>query len=66
MTFKVVVHPDEEKGGFWAEVPALPGCMSQGETMAELELNIRDAIEGWLLAGETGVEENDSLLAIAV
>jgi predicted RNase H-like HicB family nuclease len=44
---KVVVHPAEE-GGFWAEVPALPGCVSEGETLAETLANIREAAEGWL------------------
>jgi predicted RNase H-like HicB family nuclease len=47
---KVIVHEAEE-GGFWAEVPALPGCFTQGETRAELLANLRDAIEGCLLAG---------------
>lgn len=47
MTVKVVVHEAEE-GGYWAEVPALPGCASQGETMEELMANIREAIAGCL------------------
>jgi len=47
MNIKVVVHEAEE-GGFWAEVPVLPGCASQGDTMDELVANIREAIEGWL------------------
>jgi predicted RNase H-like HicB family nuclease len=51
VNLKIVVHEAAE-GGFWAEVPALPGCVSQGETMQELEANIREAIEAWLLAGE--------------
>ncbi len=37
-----------EEGGFWAEVPALPGCASQGETMDELLANMREAIQAWL------------------
>ena len=41
--FHVVVH-DAEEGGFWGEVLELPGCMSQGETEAELYANLRDAI----------------------
>ena len=51
MTLKVLIHKAEE-GGYWAEAPALPGCVSQGETMDELRTNIREAIEGWLLAEE--------------
>lgn len=47
MKVKIVVHIADE-GGFWAEVPALPGCVSQGETLDELMLNIREAIEGCL------------------
>lgn len=51
MKFKTIIHEAEE-GGFWAEVPALPGCVTQGDTMAELEMNLREAIEGWLAAGQ--------------
>lgn len=47
MQLQVVVHEDES-GGYWAEVPALPGCMTQGETMDEVLANVREAIEGWL------------------
>jgi predicted RNase H-like HicB family nuclease len=47
MRVKVVVHEAEE-GGFWGEVPALPGCVSQGETMDELLANIGEAIQAWL------------------
>jgi predicted RNase H-like HicB family nuclease len=49
MQLEVVVHEAEE-GGFWAEVPALPGFMTQGETMDELMANVREAIDGWLLS----------------
>ena len=51
MTFQVIVH-DAEEGGFWAEVPALPGCATQGETLEELEFNIKDAITGCLAVSE--------------
>jgi predicted RNase H-like HicB family nuclease len=44
MKLKVVVHEAEE-GGFWAEVPALPGCATQGETLEELAQNLCEAIE---------------------
>jgi predicted RNase H-like HicB family nuclease len=43
--YAVVIHEDPE-GGFWAEVPALPGCYSQGETVDKLKHNIREAIAG--------------------
>ena len=45
--YSIVVHQEPE-GGFWAEVPALPGCYSQGETLDELMKNIREAITGVL------------------
>ncbi len=47
MRVKVFIHPAEE-GGFWAEVPALPGCVSEGETLDEVLANIREAAEGWV------------------
>ena len=47
MNVKIVVHEAEE-GGYWAEVPAIPGCATQGETLDELEANLRKAIEGRL------------------
>ena len=45
--FQVVVH-SEPTGGYWGEVPALPGCYSQGETVEELMANLREAISGVL------------------
>jgi predicted RNase H-like HicB family nuclease len=54
MKFKAVVHEAEE-GGYWAEVPAIPGCVTQGETMEELRANIEEAIEGCLMVGEDKV-----------
>jgi predicted RNase H-like HicB family nuclease len=47
LKIKAVVH-DAEEGGYWAEVPALPGCATQGETMEELLANLKEAIEGCL------------------
>ncbi len=47
MTFKAVIHP-EPTGGSWGEVPALPGCYSQGETVEELLANLREAATGCL------------------
>lgn len=54
MRLKVLVHPAAE-GGFWAEVPALPGCVSEGDTWDETLANIREAAEGWL---EVAAERN--------
>ena len=44
MKLKVIVH-QEEDGGFWAEVPALPGCYTQADTWPELLKSIYEAIE---------------------
>lgn len=49
MTITVLVHESEEdESGFWAEVPELPGCVSQGQTLDELEANILEAIEAYI------------------
>ncbi len=47
MKVKVVIHETEE-GGFWAEVPAIPGCATQGETFEDLLANLYEAVEGCL------------------
>ena len=47
MKLKVVVHPAEE-GDYRAEIPALPGCISEGDTFDETLSNIREVAEGWL------------------
>ena len=47
MFFRAVVHNAEE-GGYWAEVPALPGCFTEAETREELLANIKEAIQGCL------------------
>jgi predicted RNase H-like HicB family nuclease len=47
MKIHAIVHRAEE-GGFGAEVPSIPGCATQGETMEELRSNLREAIEGCL------------------
>jgi predicted RNase H-like HicB family nuclease len=49
MDYTVVLHSAEE-GGYWAEVPALPGCFSQGETVEETLFNIKEAIGSHLIA----------------
>jgi predicted RNase H-like HicB family nuclease len=58
--YAVVIHP-EPSGGFWGEVPALPGCYSEGETVEELLRNIREAISGVLetMREEGRVPEKD-------
>ena len=67
MKIKAVIHPAEE-GGYWAEVPALPGCITEGETMEEVTANLKDAIEGWLEVANSRQEarESDRVVEIAV
>jgi len=63
MKLKVLVHPVEE-GGFWAEVPGLPGCVSEGEDFPETLSNIREAAEGWIeVATEKAVYDVDAQVA---
>jgi predicted RNase H-like HicB family nuclease len=47
MKIQVVIHPAEE-GGYWAEVPAIPGCATEGDTLEELLKNVKEAVEGCL------------------
>lgn len=47
MKIKAIIHPAEE-GGYWAEVPALPGCITEGDTLEKVMQNLQDAVEGWL------------------
>jgi len=54
MKLKVIVHEAEE-GGYWAEVPSIPGCATQGETLDELLGNIYEAVEGCLSVDITDV-----------
>ena len=54
MKVKVIVHKAEE-GGYWAEVPSLPGCFTQGETLEELKQNVYEAVEGWLRTKEENI-----------
>jgi predicted RNase H-like HicB family nuclease len=67
LKIKVVVHEAEE-GGYWAEVPAIPGCATQGDTMDELLQNLREAIEGCLSVdvAEPRADVNGRVLEIAI
>jgi predicted RNase H-like HicB family nuclease len=67
MKLKAIIHRADE-GGFWAEVPALPGCVTQGETLLELHPNIKEAVEGWLSADDEQQEAkpDDQIIEIAV
>jgi len=67
MIIKAIVHNAEE-GGFWAEVPALPGCLTQGETQEEIRENLLEAIEVWFEAGEIakGDEKESQIMELAI
>lgn len=59
MKFRVLIHADAD-GGFWAKVPALPGCVTEGDTREELMRNLHEAIESWLeVANEESASEKD-------
>ncbi len=67
MKVKVIIHEAEE-GGYWAEVPAIPGCMTQGDTMRDLIENLYDAIEACLSIDmkEIRMESSDTVMELAV
>jgi len=67
MKINAIIHKAEE-GGFWAEVPSLPGCATQGETMEELLVNLREAIEGCLSVPveESMVCTDDQVIELAL
>ena len=67
MKVKAIIHKAEE-GGFWAEVPALPGCVTQGETEEEVTSNLREAVELWLSVDTTdsGVAQTDRVIELAL
>ena len=67
MKVKVVIHEAEE-GGFWAEVPAIPGCATQGDTFQELLTNLYEAVEGCLSVdiAKTKKTSRDQILEIVI
>jgi predicted RNase H-like HicB family nuclease len=67
MKVKVIIHKAEE-GGFWAEVPSIPGCATQGETFEELIQNLYDAVDGCLSIDMASVhiQENDTVMDLMV
>lgn len=67
MKLKVVVHEAEE-GGYWAEVPSIPGCATQGETLDELTENLGEAVEACLSVDieEIELSEQDTVMEIGV
>ncbi len=62
MNFDVVLH--KEDNGYWAEVPALKGCFSQGETVEEVTENIKNAIKAWLSVDISN--DGDEIISVAL
>ena len=67
MKLKVIIHEAEE-GGYWAEVPSIPGCATQGDAFDELLSNIYEAVEGCLSVDvqDIAISEKDKVMEIAV
>lgn len=67
MKIKVVLHKAEE-GGYWAEVPSIPGCATQGDTFEELIQNLYDAVEGCLSIDmeKVKLDKNSEIMELAV
>ncbi|MDE3180558.1 MAG: type II toxin-antitoxin system HicB family antitoxin [Acidobacteriota bacterium] len=72
MKVKVVVHEADE-GGYWAEVPAIPGCSTQGDTLEELITNLHEAIEGCMsvdvkepqsIPGDMGPDKREGIIGV--
>lgn len=67
MKLKAIIHEAEE-GGFWAEVPAIEGCATQGETIEELLANLHEAIEACLSVDleQIVMSSSDRVMEVAV
>lgn len=63
MRFNVIVH--NEDGGYWAEVPDLPGCYTEGDTLDELDRNLHEAIALYL-EDRTDVPAETTLMQVAL
>jgi len=67
MKLKVIVHKAKE-GGYWAEVPSVPGCATQAETIEELLKNVHEAVEACLSVDLKAVrlKKDDQVMEIAI
>jgi predicted RNase H-like HicB family nuclease len=67
MNIRAIIHEAVE-GGFWAEVPVLPGCVTQGETLTEIRKNLHEAVELWLDVSDKPqtVQAHDQIMELAV
>jgi len=68
--YTILLTPDPEEGGYTVEVPALPGCRTQGDTLEEAKANAREAIAVWIKStekhGEPIPEETEPVQAVAI
>ncbi len=68
--YTIILEPDPEEGGFTVIVPALPGCVTQGETVEQCIERAKEAIEGYIESleaqGESVPEEKEPLQAITI
>ena len=70
---QAIIHECEApENGYWAEVPALPGCVTQGETLEEVQSMIQDAVSAWFssawdiaMAGRNSMVKTGTLKSIA-
>lgn len=62
MRFDVILH--KEDSGYWAEVPALKGCYTQGDTIEEIKTNIKEAITAWLSVDLS--DTNEEIISVAL
>ena len=67
MKLKVIIHEAEE-GGYWAEVPSILGCATQGKTFEELLINLYEAVDACLSVEmkDVKISEKDKILEIAI
>ena len=65
MKLKTIIHEAEE-GGFWAEVPSIPGCATQGDTFEELLANLYEAVEGCLAVDVESPDTSDNPRVIEI
>lgn len=69
-TYSIILHPDPEEGGYTVTVPALPGCVTEGDTLDEALAMARDAIalylEDVIASGEPVPEEREPVQVATV
>ena len=68
--YTIILHPDEEQGGYTVTVPSLPGCITEGDSIEQAIAMAKDAIrlhiEGLIAEGESVPEEQEHPQAIVI